>query len=194
MLNARPNHFTEIAFRSLVSVFFCLLFGYIFFQLEIFNRHAGAFSIPVFGLIGSVFFYTLLVDTKNAYAALIVMLFMNSALLTHATMLTYLLRDVLIVGAVAAAMVLYHKYFYGKYSDKRWREPLVLAVLVAILVLIVAIISLVMFGVTRVLSVYWIFYILRLYFLIGLGTGCGIIATEDPYASRIRTWMTSFRI
>jgi hypothetical protein len=44
-----------------------------------------AYSISVYGLISSIFFFPLRVNIKNAFAVLLVLFMMNSAFITHAT-------------------------------------------------------------------------------------------------------------
>jgi hypothetical protein len=184
-MSVQANPITEIIIRSLVSVLCCLAVGSIFYQSLIFNYHAGAFSVPMFGFIGSVFFYSLRVNIKNAFAVLLVLFVMDSALITHATKLTFLLRDLFYIGALSAAIFIFFKYFYNKNEKERWLEPLILSTLVAVFILGAAFLSLIIFNALRAISLPWIYNIAKLYFLIGLGIGIGITVTEEPYSRRI---------
>ena len=44
----------------------------------------------------------------------------------------------------------------------------------------------------NVVTVQWIYYIAKLYFLIGLGIGIGIILTEEPYLDKILMYFRNF--
>jgi hypothetical protein len=191
-MNAKSNYITEIAIRTLVSFICCLLIGYIFYQSRIFNRFANASSIPVFGFIGSIFFYSMRVNIKNAFAVLLVLFVMNSAFITHATRLPYLLRDLFNIGALSAAIYIFHQYFYNKSQKERWLEPLILSALVATFTLAVTFILVIMNKVVNVVTFYWIYSIAKLYFLIGLGIGIGIMLSEEPYSDKIRAYFINF--
>jgi hypothetical protein len=191
-MNEKSNNLSEVVVRSFVSFVCCMVIGYIFYRSRIFNRHIGTFSIPVYGLIGSIFFYSLRVNTKNAFAALLVLFVMNSAFVTHATKLEYILRDFLSIGGLTAAIYIFHKYFYDKSSKERWLEPLVLSALVAAFMLAAIFISVIVNKVLNVVTLQWIYYIAKLYFLIGLGIGVGILLTEEPYLDKIRLSLHDF--
>jgi hypothetical protein len=166
--------------------------GYIFYQSRIFNHRASVFSIPVYGLIGSIFFYSLRVNVKNALATLLVLFVMNSALITHATRLTYLLRDLFIIGTLSAAIYFFYQYFYNKNPKERWLEPLILSALVATFALVATSILVIINKAINTVTFQWIYYIAKLYFLIGLGIGIGIILTEEPYSKKILLYFRNF--
>jgi len=191
-MSVKPNYLVEIVIRALVSLMCCIVIGYIFYQSQIFNRHTGTFSIPVYGLIGSIFFYSMRVNIKNAFAALLVLFVMDSALVTHATRLPYLVRDLLCIGALSAAVYIFYKYFYNKNQKERWLEPLILSALAAAFILAATLLLTIINKTLSVVSLQWIYYIAKLYFLIGLGIGIGIILTEEPYLDKIRMYFRNF--
>jgi hypothetical protein len=191
-MSAKPNYLTEVVVRSFISLICCMVIGYIFYKSQIFNRHAGAFSILVYGLIGSIFFYTMRIDIRNAFAALLVLFVIDSAFITHATRFSYLLRDLFCIGALSAAIYTFYQYFYSKSQNERWLEPLILSALVAAFTLVATLILIVISRGLNVVTFQWIYYIAKLYFLIGLGIGIGIILTEEPYLDKILMYFRNF--
>ncbi len=79
----KSNYLDEIVIRTIVTIVCCLAIGYIFFQSQIFNYRLVTFMIPVYGSIGAIFFYSLRVNTRNAFAALLVLIVINSGFITH---------------------------------------------------------------------------------------------------------------
>jgi len=184
-MSAKPNYLTEIVVRSLISLVCCIVIVYIFYQSRIFNRHASTFSIPVEGLVGSIFFYSLRINIKNAFAALLVLFVIDSAFISHTTRLTYLLWDLFYIGALIVAIYTFYQFFYNKSQNERWLEPLILSALVATFTLVAALILVIINNSLNVVTLQWIYYIAKIYFLIGLGIGIGIILTEEPYSDKI---------
>jgi hypothetical protein len=184
-MNTKPKYIIEIVIRSIVSLICCLVIGYIFYQSQIFNRHASAFSFPVCGVVGSIFFYTLRINIRNAFAVFLVLFIATSALVTHSTRLIFLLRDILYYGAFASAIFIFFQYFYGKSIKDRWMEPLILSVLVAVIILFAFFLTMSINKAFGALTLSFVFFVAKLYFLIGLGMGVGIVITEEPYRSRI---------
>jgi len=191
-MSAKSNYLAEIIIRSFISLVCCIVIGYIFYQSRIFNRHAGTFSVPVYGVIGSIFFYSMRVNIKNAFAALLVLIVMDSAFITHATRFTYLLRDLIILCALSAAIYFFHQYFYNKSQKGRWLEPLILSALVATFSLVATFILVLINNTLNIVTFQWIYYIAKLYFLIGLGIGIGILLTEEPYSEKILLYFRNF--
>ena len=191
-MSAKPNYLTEIVIRSLISLVCCMVIGYIFYQSRIFNRHANTFSIPVEGLVGSIFFYSMHINIKNAFAALLVLFVIDSAFITHATRLTYLLRDLFCIGALIVAIYIFYQFFYNKSQYERWLEPLILSALVATFTLVATLILVIINNPLNVVTLQWVYYIAKLYFLIGLGIGVGIILTEEPYSDKILMYFRNF--
>jgi hypothetical protein len=188
-MNTKPNSFAEITIRAFVSLLFCLVIGYVLYTSLIFNRYSGLFSIPVYGIIGSIFFYTLRVNIKNALSALLVLIVMNSALITHATRLAYLMRDLSIISALSAAIYIFYRFFYNKNQNERWLEPLILSALVATFSLIATLILVLANNAMNAVTFRWLYSVTKLYFIIGLGIGLGMILTEEQYRNTIRKYL-----
>jgi hypothetical protein len=166
--------------------------GYIFYRSQIFNRYTGAFSFLIYGFIGSLFFYLLRVNINDALAALVVLSIMNSAFITHATRVVYLLRDFIMIGAFSSAIFIFYQYFYSKSQKDRWLEPLILSAVVAMFSLVATFLLVLIHNAVSIVTLYWIYSIARLYFLIGLGIGVGIIVSEEPYSGKIRGYFLNF--
>jgi len=144
------------------------------------------------GIVGSIFFYSLRINIKNAFAALLVLFVIDSAFISHATRLTYLLRDFFYIGALIAAIYIFYHFFYNKSQNERWLEPLILSALVATFTLVSTTILVIINKGLNVVTLQWVYYIAKLYFLIGLGIGIGIILTEEPYSEKILMYFRNF--
>ena len=59
--------------RSLVSVACCALVGFIVFQGRILHPFFWTSQLIMFGIVGSIFFYTLRINRRNAFAVLLVL-------------------------------------------------------------------------------------------------------------------------
>jgi O-antigen/teichoic acid export membrane protein len=132
------------------------------------------------------------VNIKNAFAVLLVLFVMDSAFIAHATRFTYILRDIFCVGALSAAIYIFYQYFYNKSQKERWLEPLILSALVAMFILAATLILVIINKALSVITFQWIYYIAKLYFLIGLGIGIGIMLTEEPYADKLLMYFRNF--
>jgi hypothetical protein len=132
------------------------------------------------------------INIKNTFAALLVLFVIDSAFITHATRLTYLLRDLFCIGALIVAIYIFYQFFYNKSQYERWLEPLILSALVATFTLVATLILVIINNELNVVTLQWVYYIAKLYFLIGLGIGVGIILTEEPYSDKILMYFRNF--
>jgi hypothetical protein len=187
------QHVKEIILRTCISFLCCMAFGYLFFQSNIFSRHTGTFMILTDGFIGSVFFYTLRFNRKDALTVLLILFVMETAFISRVTMPLYLLRNFLHTGSIAIAIYIFFRVFYGKNRNEKWIEPLILAALVTVGALTATLLLTVINNVIHAITFPWIFSMAKLYFLIGLGIGCGITISEDPYRTRIWDWFRTFK-
>ena len=191
-MSIKPKSLADITIKTFISLLCCMVIGYIFYHSQIFNRHAGTFSFLIYGFIGSLFFYLLRVKINDALAALVVLYIMNSAFITHATRLAYLLRDFVMIGAFSSAIYIFYQYFYSKSQKDRWLEPLILSAVVATFSLIATFVLVIAHKAVSIVTLYWIYSIAKLYFLIGLGLGVGILVSEEPYSGKIRAYFLNF--
>ncbi|MGD0035969.1 MAG: hypothetical protein ABSC53_01600, partial [Bacteroidota bacterium] len=91
-----------------------------------------------------------------------------------------------------AAIYIFYHFFYNKSQNERWLEPLILSALVATFTLVSTTILVIINKGLNVVTLQWVYYIAKLYFLIGLGIGIGIILTEEPYSEKILMYFRNF--
>jgi hypothetical protein len=106
--SSKPAQFLLHAF---VPVLCSIVIGYIFFGEEVFNRFHTTFQFVITPVVASVFYFLLVLGSeRNAYAGLIVLFFLT-LLTTRSTTAVYIVRDAFYVAAIAAAVLVYFRYF-----------------------------------------------------------------------------------
>ena len=105
---SKPSQF----FLHLIGPVICgLVLGYLFFSTEVFNIHSDKCQFLVVPLIASAFYFLLAFgESRNAFAGLIVLYFINS-LLTSSTTAIFITRDVLYLVGLAVAVYGYFTHF-----------------------------------------------------------------------------------
>jgi hypothetical protein len=181
------NVVSEILCKSLVSLFFCLILGAAVYQSLVITPHYPSFQILLYGLIGSLFFFSLQINVRNSFAFLLVMFVLQTGFLTRPYGPVYLARDALFVGAVGAALYVFHIFFYRSTLQLRSLHPLVLgtmfvlsfSIATGLLELIAELPS--GFSMRRFL---WALQINAVNgFVVGLAIGLGILMIDNGYVT-----------
>lgn len=190
VLRSDTNIISEIFCKSLVSVFFCLILGVAFYQWLLFNIHYPSFQIVLYGILGSLFFFSLQVNVRNSFALLLVMFVVQSGLLTRSFRLGLLTRDIVFVAAVGASIYLYFIAFYRRTLQLRHLHPLVLGTM---FVLAFSLATVILELIERRIPglsggrLLWALQINAINgFLIGLGIGVGILMIDNGYVTWTR--------
>jgi hypothetical protein len=142
----------------------------------------------MFGIVGSVFFYTLRINRRNAFAVLLVLFVVQFGLLFRNFQPVMLLRDFIFYATLAAALTIFFSGFYTKTVRYRNLQPLVLATLFAIAFSIATLIL----GLLDEAFFHPLIYSLsdavltnaKYEFLVGLGIGLGILVLDNGYVHR----------
>ncbi len=191
--------------RSLVSIACCFVVGLIVFQLRVFNLYFWTSQLIMFGIIGSVFFYTMRINRRNAFAVLLVMFVLQFGLLFRHTQAIMLLRDIVYFSTLGAALYIFFVSFYIKSVRYRNLHPLVLATLFAlafsIATLVLGLLDEMLFHPLRYSLSEAILTNAKYEFLVGLGIGLGILLLDNGYVREagdllkrlLRSLITSFR-
>jgi hypothetical protein len=186
-LRTDSNVVSEILCKSLVSLFFCLILGAAVYQSLVFSLHSPSFQIVLYGLIGSLFFFSLQINVRNSFALLLVMFVLQTGLLTRSSRLVYLARDALFVGAVGAALYIFFVSFYRSPLQLRRLHPLVLGtIFVLSFSVATGLLELIAelpngFSMKRLL---WALQINAVNgFLVGLGIGLGILMIDNGFVT-----------
>jgi hypothetical protein len=174
--------------RSLVSMICCLVFGLIVFQSNVFHPYFWTSQLVMFGIIGSVFFYTLRINKRNAFAVLLVLFVVQFGLLFRHLQPIMLLSDFIFFGALAAALYIFFVSFYTKSVRYRNLQPLVLAALFAIIfaaaTLILGLLDETLFGLPRFSVLDAMLMNAKYECLVGLGIGLGILLLDNGYVHK----------
>ncbi|MBI3124348.1 MAG: hypothetical protein HYZ10_08080 [Ignavibacteriales bacterium] len=137
---------TKKAFYTVLCGFTsCLVFGLLFYGLNIFNTHDIRFQIVLFGLFGSVVYAVMNYRTSKeiiyvAFQFLIITFIVRAKTFSLNTLIT----DVVLITAIYIAI-----YYYKLFTDKNSNLPLFFR----------AFILLVFFGLANVLGVVFLFLI-----------------------------------
>lgn len=174
--------------RSLVSIACCFVVGLIVFQWRVFNLYFWTSQLIMFGIIGSVFFYTLRINRRNAFAVLLVLFVVQFGLLFRHIQPAMLVRDVIYFTTLGAVLYVFFISFYTKTVRYRNLQPLVLATLFAIgfaiATLALGFLDSVLFHPLRSNLLYAIETNTKYEFLVGLGIGLGVLLLDNGYVHK----------
>jgi hypothetical protein len=108
MSSSRPVQFIS---HAIIPVICSIIVGLILCGGEVFNRYSTASQFIYSPIIASVFYFLLVLGKpRDAYAGLFVLLVLQ-IVLAHSTTTILVLRDLFYVAEIAAAVLLYFKYF-----------------------------------------------------------------------------------
>jgi len=111
-MSSAPSKPAQFFLHLIVPVICGLVLGFLFFGTEVFDTHSDKCQFLAVPLIASAFYFLLAFgDSRNAFAGLIVLYFINS-LLTGSTTAIFIVRDVLYLVGLAVAVYGYSTYFH----------------------------------------------------------------------------------
>jgi hypothetical protein len=175
--------------RSLVSIACCFIVGLIVFQSRLFLPYFWTSGLIMFSIAGSLFFYTLRINQRNAFAVLLVLFVVTFGLFFRHLEPVKILRILVFYATLAATLYTFFVGFYTKTVRYRNLQPLVLATLFAIAfsiaTLILGLLDETYFR-SVVSSLFEAVLTNAKYeFLVGLGIGLGILLLDNGYVHRV---------
>lgn len=174
--------------RSLVSIACCFVVGLIVFQGRVFNSYFWTSQLIMFGIVGSVFFYSLRINRRNAFAVLLVLFVMQFGLLFRHIQPIMLLRDIVYFSTLGVALYIFFVSFYTKTVKHRNLQPLVLATLFALAfaaaTLLLDILDEALFHAPIYIRTDAVLTNAKFEFLVGLGIGLGILLLDNGYVHK----------
>ena len=176
----------EITLRSCVSVLWCAGFGYVFWQESIFNPYHTVFRYIEFGIIGSVFFHTLRLRGLRDAVPVLIVIYILVFIFVKRVRGIYFMADMLTMIFTAVAIYLFCVAFYDRAKSRRFAEPLVLGVLLAVGAILSGLVFMFVADIKISITLYQVYQLARDWFLVGLGIGIGIVLTEEPYATKCK--------
>jgi hypothetical protein len=174
--------------RSLVSITCCLVVGLIVFQGRLFNSFFWTSQLLMFAIIGSVFFYSLRINRRNAFAVMLVMFVIQFGLILGRFQWIMFLRDFVFFATLAAALYIFFISFYTNSVRYRNLQPLVLATIFAIAfsiaTLVLGLLDAALFHPLRYSLAEAMLLNAKYEFLVGLGIGLGILMLDNGYVRK----------
>ena len=182
--------FREIVFRSMISFLCCITVGFVRYGTAIFSFWDHRFAIVAFGIIGSLFFFSLVkLERKHALFILFVLFMVNSLVLTKSFQHKFLFGDLLSVGALACAVYLFYLFVYSQDNVAHLFSPVILGALVGLLVFAARMfyVAITVLSGQRLFDFSFALEILRgvaVEFFVGLGIGIGILVSRLSLVNR----------
>jgi hypothetical protein len=174
--------------RSLVSIVCCFVVGLIVFQGRVFNSFFWTSQLLMFAVIGSVFFYSLRINRRNAFAVMLVMFVIQFGLILGQFQWIMFLRDFVFFATLAAALYIFFISFYTRTVRYRNLQPLVLATIFAIAfsiaTLVLGFLDAALFHPLRYSLAEAMLLNAKYEFLVGLGIGLGILMLDNGYVRK----------
>jgi hypothetical protein len=105
----------KILFNSLVPIVCCILLGLIRYGWIIFSFHSHSFVFIAYGIIGSLFFFTLRdLGLRQALFVALILAFASELLTKPQQSPLRFVSGLLFVAALIISIFVYYKYFYLK--------------------------------------------------------------------------------
>jgi hypothetical protein len=187
------NSVATVAGESLVPITVTVILGLVFYGWTLFQPHYAGFQIIVGAVSSSIFFLTLRVDRRNAFAVLLVMFVIQIGLVARPPSLFRFTSHLLFAVAFASSLYIFHQVFYLKTAGLRYLHPLVLAAIFALFSLLVSAILILAGKLYHDIEPNRLLFAIETNalnsFVIGLGTGLGIFLLDNGIIKRIRTFL-----
>jgi hypothetical protein len=189
-LRTNTNVVSDIVCKSLVSVCFCLILGVALYQSFLFSVSYSSFQIVLYGIIGSLFFFSLQINVRNSFALLLAMFVLQCGLLSRPSHWQWLIREATFTAAVAGSLYVYYNSFYRRTAQLRTIHPLVLGTIFVLAFSLATVIvglmewQAISFLGRRLCSAVQVNAVNG--FVIGLGIGLGILTIDNGYLTLAR--------
>jgi hypothetical protein len=194
-MRSRVDIAATIAGEAVVPVILTVILGFIFYGLTLFQPHYPAFQIIVGSVISSIFFLTLRVSRRDAFAVLFVLFIIEMGLVLRPPTLFRFGAGTLFTVAYATSLYIFYQAFYLKTVGLRYLHPLVLAAIYALFSLLVSAILVLAGKIYQSVGPIGLLYGIETNalnsFVIGLGTGLGILLLDNGIIRKIRTTLST---
>ena len=106
-----------------------ILLGFVFFRFNVFQITSPAFQFVLFGFYASFLYAVFRATTFRKSAGVFFLLIILHELVLKSTSFYFVLRDLVFLTALAAAVYVFHQYFFGRLSHFPLSRPLILSAL-----------------------------------------------------------------
>jgi len=184
------NSGARIVGEAVVPIILTVILGVIFYGLTLFQPHNPGFQIIVGAVISSLFFLTLRVSRRDAFAVLLVLFVIQMGLILRPPSFFRFGAGSLFTVAYATSLYIFYQAFYLKTVGLRYLHPLVLAAIYTILSLLVSTILILVGKIYQSVEPIRLLYSIETNalnsFVVGLGTGLGILLLDNGIIKKIR--------
>lgn len=190
IMQSRLGIVAVIVGEAVVPIILTVILGVIFYGLTLFNPHYAGFQIIVGAVISSLFFLTLRISRRDAFAVLLVLFVIQMGLILRPPSLFRFGAGSLFTVAFASSLYIFYQAFYLKSVGLRYLHPLVLAAIYALFSLLVSTVLILAGKIYQSVEPIRLLYGIETNalnsFVIGLGTGLGIFLLDNGIVKRIR--------
>lgn len=142
----------QLLLYCIAPVVCSVVIGFVFFHARVFDRHHPAFQFIAISVIASIFYYLLiLARPRDAFLGLAFLLVLQF-IIARSTRPVFILRDLLFVGAIGLAILLYFRYFRRPRRPAHLYPPIVLAVFYGLAYLVAGEVNLLIISMFSTLS------------------------------------------
>lgn len=188
LMERRIGAISSIVVKSAVAIACTVLLGLLFDGWSIFSYYNSAFEFVSYGILGSLFFFSLTVNVRDSFALLLVLLFVQCGLITKSFASIFFVRDIIYFAMVSISILVFFFFFHKPKRQGAWLEPLILATVMGVgfffAIVILHVVRGVVFSFEQLRSA--ILSVAERGFLIGLGIGLGIFLVGTKTFERIQ--------
>jgi hypothetical protein len=131
-VSRKINKIGFIIIRSLVATICCVVIGLVFYRQQVWNIYYPAFRFVTYGVVGSLFFCSLLeLGLRNAIAILVLLFFIEAEFILGSFEYGRLLNDIIYFTIAPLAVLVFYKVFHSKVQATTFFDPLILGGLFA---------------------------------------------------------------
>jgi len=111
MLDRAESRIRDFLLYCVAPIACSIALGFLFYRENVFNRYSGSFQFVSSAVVATVYYYLrLFVRLRDAFLGFLILLVITF-LTTGSTQPVYILRDILYVAAIGAAIELYLRFF-----------------------------------------------------------------------------------
>jgi hypothetical protein len=131
-VSRKINKIGFIIIRSLVATICCVVIGLVFYRQQVWNIYYPAFRFVTYGVVGSLFFCSLLeLGLRNAIAILVLLFFIEAEFILGSFEYGRLLNDIIYFAIAPLAILVFYKVFHSKVQETTFFDPFILGALFA---------------------------------------------------------------
>ena len=117
-------HFTILVAGGTI---FSIAIGFLYFGLKVFTPKMASFQFLIGGLIGAIFYSTLIIYRLKDALYVLISLFLFHEIVIKVSTFSYFIRDFIYIGSISFAIYIFVKLFHHKLKEIRFGKFLIFA-------------------------------------------------------------------